>query len=121
MGNTIEARPPLVVGQPECIQRPLASASGLHTLRSLCHEPAKLLRLKSIGLHLRLCKAALNGEHILDVLGIGKLARQRQAGLGVLVGELDRPLLDDLNPDVISFDGIAAIHLPVACAMASMN
>jgi len=47
------------------------------------------LRLKSTGLHLRLCKAALNGEHILDVLGIGKLA-QREAGLGVLLGEPDR-------------------------------
>ena len=67
-------------GQVECIQRPVASASGLQTQRSLCHEPAKLLRLKSIGLHLRLCMAALNGEHILDVLGIGKLTRATDLG-----------------------------------------
>jgi hypothetical protein len=66
-------------GKVECIQRPVA-ASGLQTQRSLCHEPAKLLRLKSIGLHLRLCMAALNGEHILNVLGIGKLASATDLG-----------------------------------------
>ena len=76
-----------------------SSGRGFQLLgRVLCAASAisraKLLRLKSVGLHLGLCIAALNSEQVLDVLGIRKLARRCEASLSVLLGEQDGSVLE---------------------------
>jgi len=49
-------------------------ALRLRAARGLRHEPAKLLRLPSVGLHLFLGKTALQPQDVLQVLGFGQLA-----------------------------------------------
>ena len=76
---------------------PSATAARSTRLRGLGHQPAELLSLQRVGLHLRLGIAALDRQHVRDVLGAGKLGRQREAGLGVLLGELDGAVLHGLE------------------------
>jgi hypothetical protein len=49
-----------------------SSAVGLQTPDSVGHEPAKLLGLTCVSLHLGLSVAGLKGEHALDIFGIGE-------------------------------------------------
>ena len=60
----------------------------------LRHEAAKLLRLPRVGLHLCLDKIALQSQDVLQVLGFGQFACQREARVGVFLCELKRSLLN---------------------------
>ena len=50
-----------------------ASSFGLQIAYAIRNQPAELLGLDPEGLHLRLGVAALEGDHLLDVLGAGEL------------------------------------------------
>ena len=93
-----EARRPLRRRRRWTLSACSSSAFVFQTLHSLGHEPAKLLGLTCVRLHLGLGIAALKGHHALDVFGIGEVTGQREAGLCVFLGKPDRQFLDVLEP-----------------------